>query len=375
MRRKKLALLLPDMRGGGAERVALRLIEDFVAAGHEVQLVLMRAQGELLPLVPPEVRIFDLEAQRIRSVVLPLRRYFHEQKPDAIQILMWPLTVVGLIAHRLAGSKARVVLAEHSTLSRQYASFRRLGLAKLRHSIRFFYPLADARITVSKQAADDLADVSGLPRESIDVIYNPVGGPPASARPGADVVALWGDAPARILTVGTLKKEKNHALLIRAFAELVRTRPARLMIVGEGEMRAELEQLALTLGVAEHLVMPGFFTDPWPFYLSANLFALTSDFEGFPLVLIEAMRAGLPIVSTDCESGPREILDDGRLGALVPCGAAQALAAAMAAMLDRPTPPDALHQRAEALSGQQTSNRYLDLMIGEPAAPAKHPQT
>jgi glycosyltransferase involved in cell wall biosynthesis len=365
MRRKKLAFLLPDMRGGGAERVALRLIEDFVAAGHEVQLVLMEARGELMPLLPPAVRVFDLQAKRIRNVLVPLRRYLREQQPDAIQVSMWPLTVMGVLAHRLSGSRARVVLSEHITLSKQYAYLGAVGLLQLRQSIRFFYPLADARIAVSRQAADDLARVSGIARESIDVVYNPVGAPPAGAQAGPDVDALWGGAAARIITVGSLKDQKNHALLIRSFARLVRTRPARLMILGEGELRGKLEALARDEGVAEHVVMPGFFADPWPFYLSANLFALSSDYEGYPLVLIEAMRAGLPIVSTDCESGPDEILAGGSFGALVPCGDADAFAGAMARMLDDPTGAHLLRERAEVLSGQDTSDRYLELMTGE----------
>jgi glycosyltransferase involved in cell wall biosynthesis len=364
MRRKKLAFLLPDMRGGGAERVALRLMEDFVHAGHEVQLVLMEARGELMPLLPKEVEVFDLHARRIRNALLPLRRYFREQQPDAIQVSMWPLTVIGVLAHRLAGSAARVVLSEHITLSKQYAYLRAWGWAKLRKSIRFFYPLADARIAVSRQAADDLARISGIERGSIDVVYNPVGAPPVSAGAGPDVDALWNGAAARIITVGSLKDQKNHKLLIRAFARLIRERPARLMILGEGELRSELETLAREDGVAEHVVMPGFFADPWPFYLSASLFVLSSDYEGYPLVLIEAMRAGLPIVSTDCESGPDEILDGGRFGALVPCGNAEALAQALAEMLERPTDPEILRERAESLSGQDTSDRYLELMTG-----------
>ncbi|MDB5672990.1 MAG: hypothetical protein JWO25_3949 [Alphaproteobacteria bacterium] len=362
---KKLSFLLPDMRGGGAERVALRLMEDFVRAGHEVQLVLMEARGELMPLLPPEVRVFDLHAARIRNVLRPLRHYFRTERPDAIQVSMWPLTVIGVLAHRLSGSRARIVLSEHITLSKQYGGLGALGWAKLRHSIRFFYPFAHARIAVSRQAADDLARVSGISRDSIDVVYNPVGAPPETSQAGPDVDALWGSGGPRILTVGSLKDQKNHKLLIRAFARLLRARPARLMILGEGELRDSLERVAGEEGVADHVVMPGFFADPWPFYLSANLFALSSDYEGYPLVLIEAMRAGLPIVSTDCESGPDEILDGGRFGALVPCDDVEALAAAMVRMLDGPTDAQMLRDRAEALSGQDNSDRYLELMSGE----------
>jgi glycosyltransferase involved in cell wall biosynthesis len=358
---RKLAFLLPDMRGGGAERVALRLMEDFVRAGHEVQLVLMNASGELMPLLPPEVCVIDLHAKRIRNVVAPLRRYFREHQPDAIQVFMWPLTVAGVIAHRLSRSRSRIVLSEHITLSKQYGHLGTLALTALKASIRYFYPLADARVAVSHQAADDQSRLTGLRRDSINVIYNPVNPPPAISA-AVDVGAIWGASGQRIITVGSLKAQKNHELLIRAFARLRQDRQARLLILGEGELRGRLSDLAKSEGVAEDVLLPGFYPDPWPFYLSADLFALSSDYEGYPLVLVEALRAGLPIVSTDCESGPSEILDDGRFGTLVPCGDAEALALAMAEVLDDPKDSRPLCERAEALSGQDTSDRYLQLM-------------
>lgn len=367
MSRKRLAFLLPDMRGGGAERVALRLIEDFLAAGHEVDLVMMRAVGDLMPLVPKEVTIVDLGVDRIRSVVAPLRRYFRKRKPDAIQISMWPLTIVGIVAHRLARSKAIVVLSDHIALSKQYAHLGKAGMWLLGRSIRLFYPLADARIQVSEQAADDLVRISGMERSEVQVVYNPVAGPGAEASPSPDVEALWQGAEARIVTVGSLKEQKNHKLLIRSFARLLKERPATLMIVGEGPMRGELEALVASLGIADRVAMPGFTTNPWPYYAAASLFALSSDYEGYPLVLIEAMRSGLTIVSTDCETGPREILDGGRYGTLVPVGDEAALASAMAQAIDHPADPEMLKARSEALSGQSTSDRYLALMLGEAA--------
>jgi glycosyltransferase involved in cell wall biosynthesis len=359
---RRLALLLPDMAGGGAERVALSLAEAFLAAGHEVDLVLMRAEGELLPLVPAGVRIVDLGARRIRSVLRPLIRYLRSRRPDALQVSMWPLTVIAIVAHRLARSKARLVVSDHIALSRQYgrpASVFRL----LRATTRIFYPWADARIVVSADAADDLASLSGIDRAGISVIYNPIPAPPADIATIPAIEALWGGAEARILTAGKLKEQKNQALLLTAFARLVRERAARLMILGDGPLRADLEGLADRLGVSDRVVFAGFILDPWPYYASADLFVLSSDYEGFGNVLVEAMRCGLPVVSTDCPSGPREILADGDYGRLVPVGDEQALAAAMAQMLDAPRAPERLRQRAEALSGAGASIQYLDLML------------
>lgn len=364
---RKFALLLPDMGGGGAERVALRLAQDWVAAGHRVDLLLLRAEGRLLELLPPEVRVIDLGAGRILGAILPLARYLRRSRPDAVQASMWPLTIAAIIGGRLARTRARIVVSEHIALSKQYGGGGALGSAFLTKSIAWFYPLADARVAVSESAADDLARLSGISRASVDVIYNPVPQPAPEPSHLPDIEALWGSGGARILTVGRLGAQKNQALLIRAFARVRRTRAARLMILGEGPLRAELEQVAAAQGVAGDVVFPGFALDPWPFYASADLFVLSSDYEGFGLVLVEAMQCGLPVVSTDCESGPREILDHGRYGALVACGDEEGLANAMSAALDRPADKDRLKARAAELSGAAASDRYLELMIG-PAA-------
>jgi glycosyltransferase involved in cell wall biosynthesis len=277
---------------------------------------------------------------------------------------MWPLTVVGILAHRLARSKAKLVVSDHIALSKQYA-LGRAGSRLMGLSIRLFYPKADARVIVSARAADDMARLSGIARDSIETIYNPVAAPPTLVQPSAEIESMWGDAGARILTVGSLKEQKNHALLIRAFARLSRQRPARLMILGEGDLRADLETLARAEGVGDRVVMPGFAADPWPFYASADLFVLSSDYEGFGLVLVEAMRSGLKVVSTDCEAGPREILADGRYGLLVPCGDSEALAQAMIEALDAPADRASLAARAEEISGQGAADRYLELMTGD----------
>lgn len=359
----RLAFVLPDMRGGGAERVALRLIQDFVAQGQAVDLLLMEATGQLIALLPPDVRVIDLQAPRIRDVLMPLVRYLRTEQPQGIQIFMWPLTVVGVIAHRIARSRARLVLSDHTTLSRQYAHLAGLRAWLMRRSIAWTYPRANARVIVSHDAAGDLVALSGIALASIDVIYNPIAAP--HAEPGAIHAAeeSWPPGTARILTVGSLNAAKNHRLLIDAFARLCERRPATLVILGEGPLRAALATQVQVLGMADRIQMPGFVVNPAAFYATADLFVLSSEYEGFGNVLVEAMYAGVEVVSTDCRSGPREILADGRFGTLVPCSDPAALANAMEAALDRPVNA-AARLRAEALSGQGTSNRYLCLMTG-----------
>ena len=359
---ERIAFLLPNMGGGGAERVALTLIKRFIDGGWPVDLLLMRAEGELLGLVPSSVTVIDLGADRIRRAVRPIARYLSDANPRALQVSMWPLTIAGIIAARLGRTGTQVVVSDHAALSKEYAGRGWAHRQFLRWSIRLLYPRAAARVVVAAETAKDLARVSGLPETAFDVIFNPVDPPEGAADAEAD--ALWEGAGHRILTVGRLSPQKNQALLLDAFARL--PADARLVILGEGDLRPALERQADELGIADRVRMPGFRLHPGPVYRSADLFVMSSDFEGYPVAMLEAMHAGLPIVSTDCPSGPAEILDDGEFGLLTPCGDSRGLADAMSAALLAPADPDRIKARAEDLSAD-AANRYLELMTGRTA--------
>jgi glycosyltransferase involved in cell wall biosynthesis len=273
---------------------------------------------------------------------------------------MWPLTVAGILARMLSRAKTRIVVSDHTTLSKPYAGHGWWHGEFLKWSVRIFYPRAEARIVVSRQAAEDLSRLSGLPVSAFEVVYNPVD-PPGEGTGNADAERLWGGAGKRILNVGRLDREKNQKLLIDAFARLSVDHDARLMILGEGSLREELERTAAELGIADRVVMPGFILDPGPIYRSADLFVLSSDHEGYPLVLIEAMHCGLAIVSMDCLSGPAEILNQGEFGTLTPCGDSERLAAAIAEALETPSDPDRLKARAAQLSAS-AADRYWELL-------------
>lgn len=363
----RIAFLIPDMGGGGAERVALSLLEGFVAAGHEVDLLLLQRRGALLPLIPAGVRIVDLAASRLRHALVPLVRYLRAARPDAMQVSMWPLTIIGLLGARLARTGTRVVTSDHSTLSRQYAD-RPRTLRFLRWSTAAFYPRAAGVIAVSHGAAEDLAALSGLPGSRIAIVANPVPVPPPDPEADRAIAPAWKGAAYRILAVGSFKPEKNFALLLDALARLDPALDWRAVILGEGPLRELLEEQAHHLGLSERVAMPGFATDPAPWYRTATHFVLSSEFEGLPTVLIEALHAGLTIVSTDCKSGPREILGD-EGGLLVPVSNTDALASALATSLHEPT--DSYRQRAlgKIWAGAGAVDRYIDLMgLAAPAA-------
>lgn len=365
MTRLRLALLIPNLQGGGAERVTVNLANALHQRGHAVDMVLLRAEGALLSELDPGVRVVDLKVARVRWALLPLVRYLRRERPVALLANMWPLTLNALWARALARVPARLVVAEHTTWSRSELLARPTVVWQVRQSMRRFFPGADGIVAVSQGAADDLARFAGLQRSSISVIYNPVvdtAKPHTSALPAAPTGWCLGSHQ-RVLAVGTLKPIKDYATLLQAFALLRRTVDVRLLILGEGECRTELEAQAYRLGVAGDVFMPGFVADPAPFYRLAHLHVLSSTGEGLPTVLIEALAAGTPVVSTDCPSGPREILADGQFGRLVPVGDTQALAHAMAESLAAPHDPAALVARAQHFSIDRAVDQYEKLLL------------
>jgi len=332
---KRLAILVPGLYGGGAERVMLKLAQGISARGHAVDLVLARAEGPYLAAVPGSVRVVDLRARRMVASLPALVRYLRREEPDALLSVLHA-NVVALWARRLAGVGIRVFVSERNSLSsasRHYASDLRMRLAPWLK--RRFYPWADGIIAVSKGVADELAEITGIPRQRVRVIYNPIVTPELEEQAQMPLEHPWfvpGQAPV-ILAVGRLTAQKDFVTLIKAFAQLRKTRQARLLILGEGEERPTLEDLVEQLGLEQDISLPGFVSNPYPFMARASAFVLSSRWEGLPGVLIEALYCGAPLVATDCPSGPREILRDGEYGRMVPVGDSVALSRAIEAAL------------------------------------------
>ena len=230
--------------------------------------------------------------------------------------------------------------------------------------MKIFYPRADGVVAVSKGVADDLARVIKLPRQRITVIYNPVVTPELLQKAQEPIDRPWfrpGEPPV-ILGVGRLTRAKDFPTLIRAFALVRKEHPARLIILGDGEERHELEELSRKLGIAGDVDMPGFVDNPFSYMRRSAVFVLSSAWEGFGNVLVEAMACGCPVISTDCPSGPVEILENGKYGKIVAVGDAVELAAAMAATLDAPKSPN-VAQRAQNFGVEQAVERYLKVLL------------
>lgn len=341
---KRLAIFISGMWGGGAQRSVLKLAQGIAENGYAVDLVLARAEGPFLAEVPDTARVVDLKASRVLSSLPALVRYLRYERPEAMFSALNYVNVVALWSRRLAGVPTRTVVSERNTLSRAVdhgSSWRGWLMTQL---IRRFYPWADGIVAVSKGVADDLAQVARLPRERIRVIYNPIVTPELRQQAHAPLEHPWftpGEPPV-LLGVGRLAAQKGFVTLIRAFAQVREERLARLLILGEGEERAALEALIRQLGLDDDVGLPGFVVNPYPYMARASLFVLSSRWEGLPGVLIEALYCGVPLVATDCPSGPREILAGGRYGQLVPVGDVTAMAGAIETVLNgkgpRPSP-------------------------------------
>jgi glycosyltransferase involved in cell wall biosynthesis len=358
-----ISILMPNLAGGGAERVSIDLAREFARQGYAVEFVLMSATGEFLPEVLKEFSVVNLNTPQTRSVPLALSRYLRKRQPRALIANMWPLTTMAVLAHLLSRCRSPLLLVEHCALSPQYAAWGWVHNQVMRLSMMVSYRLAQHVAAVSAGAADDIAALAMLPKQRMRVLYNPIPQRPLpSAVDTASAEANWACGKGqRLLAVGTFKSQKNHSLLLRAFAEMAQP-SARLMLLGKGQDEQMLRDLSTALSIQDRVIFAGFHADPTPFYATADLFVLSSDYEGFGNVIVEALSFGLPVVSTDCPSGPAEILENGRWGRLVPVGDCAALAQAMAQALSEPVDRDALKRRAQDFDPAISAKKYLELL-------------
>jgi glycosyltransferase involved in cell wall biosynthesis len=334
-----VALLFTNPVGGGVQRVMRNLGTALAGQGVAVDLVVARAP-EGVPELPPGIRLVNLRARRTVDVLPGLVRYLRAASPRAILSAGERLNVLAVLARSIARSDARAVVSVHIALSEQFRSARDPRSWLLRRVVPLAYRRADAVVAVSRAAARDAARLLRLPPDRVRTIYNPVVTPELfrqAAEPcGHPWLSPHRDRPV-VLAMGRLTRQKDLATLLRAFARVRAARPARLMVLGEGEDLPALQALAAELGLTGDVEFAGFVANPYPFLARADAFALSSAWEGLPTVLIEALALGVPAVSTDCPTGPAEILDGGRRGALVPVGDEAALAAALLGVLARPS--------------------------------------
>lgn len=326
---KHISIFIPSLKFGGAERVMINLAIASSAHYSTVHLVTLSATAaELDANLGENVKVISLGVPRMLYAIHKLSKYLKSVKPAAIISALDYANIVVLLAANLSGTRTRVIVTEHSNLT---ASNERHGVGRRRllpFLMRLFYPQAARVIAVSEGVAEDLIVNHGIQRASITTIYNPT----ISERllelanePCQHKYFATEDAPV-LLAAGRLVAAKNFSNLIHAFALVRQKVDCKLVILGDGELRADLEKLVDQLQLNEYVDMPGFQRNPYSYMRNCDLFVSSSSWEGLSSVLIEALACGAKVVSTDCPSGPSEVLAGGRWGGLVEPDSPSALA-------------------------------------------------
>ncbi len=363
MQQQLICLTCPELAGGWG-RIIVNLANTFHAEGYRVHVLLERAEGPFLDLLQSSIEIKTLKTTHLISGIPFLGAYLIRHRPAVLLTPIVRHTVLALQARRLTSTKTRIFANIHSTYGQ---ALKRLQPAKREARLKRiskFYIKCDGIICVSEGVKEDFCSLTGIQADKVTTIYNPIVTEDIGILANEEVEHPWfnEDQPPVIISVGRLEEPKNFQFLIETF-EIVRQRKnCRLVIVGEGNDRSILESRIFLSPHFSDIQLLGNQINPYKYVRRAKVFVLSSLWEGLPTVVVEAMALGTPVVSTDCPSGPREILEDGRLGHLVPLGDVTALADSILETLDHPTPKELLFESADRFNALRMGRRYLDVL-------------
>lgn len=340
------------------------LAQGLLDMGHEVDMVIARAQGAHLESIPVGVRQIRLGKSHTFSALPGLTAYLRKEKPSALLAAKDRAIRVAILARFFARSDVFLAGRIGTTVTAALEGRNPLKRVFWFLGMRLFYRFTDLIVAVSRGVAKDVIQITSLPPDRVTVIHNPVITPMLQKLAGEPVSHPWfhdSRIPV-IIGMGRLTRQKDFTTLVRAFAEVRKDRKCRLLILGDGAQRLELEALVLELGVENDIELPGFTENPFSYLSKCSLFVLSSRWEGSPNALTEALALGKPVVSTDCPNGPREILKRGEFGRLVPVGDVGSMAAAISRTLDSPPESDHLRGAVKEYSVQKSTTSYLEAM-------------
>jgi len=364
--RLKIGIFLSFSGQGGVERMMLNLAEGLSSVGCLVDLITVKTKSAYLNSPLEGIKLVNLGVSHTFGGVMPLVRYLRQHRPAALLAAKDRANIVAVLANTISGTRTRLILRMGTTVSAALGGKRPLKEKLWYTRMRLFYPHANAVVAVSKGVAADLMKNAGLAPSLVHVIPNPVITPKLLNLAEEPLDHPWfkDGAPPVILGVGRLTKQKDFPTLIKAFAKVRESFQCRLVILGEGQDRPKLEALITDLGIRSDTLLPGFVHNPYPYFKRASLFVLSSVWEGSPNVLTEALALGTPVVSTDCPCGPKEILEGGRFGPLVPVWDAEALSEAMLHTLRNPLEKSFLKSAVNDYTLGESTKRYLKLFSG-----------
>ncbi|MCU0551383.1 MAG: glycosyltransferase [Leptolyngbya sp. Prado105] len=364
----RIAILLSGYKSGGDTKVVLNLVNALARQGKAIDLVLASAAKLALDL-PSNVRIIDLQTplstRTLTALKLlpPLIRYLWQEQPKVLISNLIFTNSIAVLAKQIAFVPTKLVLVEHIGLSKNHDRADEPNSRFIPFLMRKLYPKADAVVANSQAMARDLESDFKL-KDHLTMIYNAAIDESLQEKAQEPCKHPWLQAnqPPVFLGVGRFAHQKDFATLIRAFALLRQQMPARLIILGEGGLRGELEALIRDLEIAEDVDLPGFDPNPYPYMSRASVFVLSSRWEALPTVLLEAMACGCQIVGTDCPYGVEEILAGGEWGQLVSLEAPEEMAQAMKQALASPISAQAIQLRAADFNVDRAVTQYLALI-------------
>jgi len=337
---KRIVLVSQTLAMGGAERTTILLANELAKQDDcQVSLVVASASGEygkLRPELSATVQVVDLACLQIYPFIVPFSKWLKSAQPDVVFASQTTMNIACYLAVKLASFRGRFIAREVSTPSVNLKHLRGIKKYVLQCLMRLVYGRADCLVSVSEGAAADLQRYLGRSFSNLVVVYDPVVSAALFDGAGADLDHPWFQDSRRcpvILAVGRLTEAKNYPLLLTAFAQLIQEQPAHLVILGEGEERSRLEHMIADHHLSDVVSLPGFEVNPFRYMARCDLYVMSSSWEGLPGSLIQAGALGAQVVSTDCPSGPREILADGKYGRLVPMNDSAALKCAIAESL------------------------------------------
>ena len=316
----KIAVILPNLNNGGAERSHIYIANEWIKLGYQVVFVLMEKKGNLISLISKEIQIIDLKQNRLRNIIFPLTKLLYQNKFDIIVAPMWPITIISVISWYLSLKKGKLFLVDHNPIIKKWANDFNINWSLVKFSIKLTYNRVSGIISVSSGIKEDILKIISMEKNKLQVIYNPINNNSIHYKKSQNErIKLFGNLKYNIVSTGSLKKSKDYITLINAVNFLInRNIEINLNIIGEGEEKENLDKLIKKNNLSQNIKLLGYIKDPFPYLVNADLYVNSSIYDGLPLSMIEALVSKIPIVSTDCDSGPREILKNGKYGILVP---------------------------------------------------------
>lgn len=359
-----LSFFIPDLTLGGAEQVTVNIVNGLADRGYNIELLVSKRKGRLQSRLEDRVSVVELSPSDtsvfgVGAHLPALAEYFRRKQPVALFSQMAHVSVICLVAGMIPGTNTAIIPTQHNSFG--MSTDNSLKARVVRGSVPYLYPSADRVIAVSEGVANSMVERAGLKNQDISVLHNPIHVDEVRERSQQPIEHEWLDDEAIevVLFVGRIEEQKNLTAWLRAFKQIHRRDPdTRAIIVGKGSRQQHVSESAERLDIDHVVSMPGYVKNPYAYMRNASVFLLSSRFEGLPTVLIEALACGCPVVATDCPSGPREILADGRYGTLAPVGDIDGLVDGVIEALADPIPVNVLERRADDFAPESVLDDY-----------------